>query len=422
MSDILNRLQRFIESSPSVFHSANNIADTLDSLGFKLLDEASSWDLQVNSRYYIKRFDTSVIAWQQGDNLAQNGFKILASHCDSPIFKIKINSQHITSGIKRCAVEVYGSPILNTWLDRPLSLAGQVMLKQGTQWIARNCVTKPVATIANLAIHLNRDVNKGFEYNKHNHLQALFGLSTQDTENDFIQKFLADYFKVSVSDIGAMDLYLIPSNSTEVLGLDGDILQAARIDNLSMCQAILESLAHLSVQNSTVVGLFLDHEEIGSNSAVGADGSFVSTVLNRICNFEKDCDVYERALANSFMLSVDGAHALHPNFADKHDNYYAPKLGQGVVIKQSANHRYISCARTVQTFIDICQKVGVQYQEMINRADIPSGSTIGPLTSAQLGVKGVDIGIAMLAMHSINETCSIADYQDMVKVLIGFCN
>lgn len=422
MPKLNKNIQTFIQQSPTVYHACKSITTQLEQQGFSELHEADVWKLERGTSYYVVREGSAVIAWRQGStSLAESGFAIVGAHTDSPSLKIKMNAQEVSCGMLRCATEVYGGPIISSWLDRPLALAGQVMVKSKEGWEPRLCHISAVATIANSAIHLNREINKGFEYNKQNHLQALFGLARSDAQDDFIQEKLAVFFKVEKTCIGAGDLFLVADAEPTLVGLNNEMLLSPRIDNLAMCHAIVESFAHSPKAAATSVGLFLNHEEIGSTSSTGADGSFVATMLRRIveCN-DSSNQAYYRSIARSFMVSADGAHAQHPNFQEKHDKAYAPFLGGGPVIKESANYRYATTARATQYFIDMCRESSVEYQLMCNRSDIPSGSTIGPMTTAHLGVAGIDVGSPMLAMHSSCELAAMEDHRSMIKVLTRF--
>jgi len=420
--ELADDLIHFINESPTAYHAGQSVKHILNECGFVQLDESEAWTLEAGKEYFVERDSSAVVAFRVGNKpAAEAGFKLVGAHTDSPGLKLKTDSERIVNGCAQVGVEVYGGPIMNTWLDRNLAIAGKVMIKQDDVYVTELVnICDPVATIPNLAIHLNRDVNKGVELNKQRHLPALLGC-VGDEEDDILKGLVADEFDIEIDQIGEMELFLYDYNSAEFSGIDESLISSARIDNLAMCHAITVSLCDADESDATAVGVYFDHEEIGSQTAQGADSNFVKNILERIVAVQGGTreDMF-RALANSFMISADGAHAVHPNFADKHDKAHAPEINGGPVIKLSANMRYTTTAESASYFIELCEKANVPYQKIINRSDIPSGSTIGPVCASVLGVTSVDVGNAMWAMHSIREPAGVYDHYYMTEVLKEF--
>jgi len=342
------------------------------------------------------------------------------AHTDSPLLKIKPEAESLGKNVVRVTTEIYGGPIVSTWLDRDLAIAGRVMVKSKKGWRAHMVDTKrPVAIIPNLAIHMNREVNKGFEYNPQNHMQAILSVSnTPGSRSGVLKGLIAETIGVAEELVGEMDLFFYDPHPAAMLGVSRELYASGRIDNLASCHAILTALIDAPKNDATAVAVFVDNEEIGSRTPMGADSGFLATVLERIViAHDAGREEFHRALARSFLVSCDAAHALHPNFADKHDPYYAPVMGGGPVIKSSAGFKYATTAETAERFHDLCRHANVPCQKITNRSDIPSGTTIGPMTSALLSVPGVDVGIPIWAMHSIRETAALADQGALIAAL-----
>jgi len=420
--ELADDLIHFVNESPTSYHAGQSIMDTLTECGFSKLDEKETWNLESGKGYFIEHDYSAVVAFRVGNKpAAEAGFKIVGAHTDSPGMKMKVDSEKIVNGCAKVGVEVYGGPIVNTWLDRNLAIAGKVLVKSENGYVPQLVnICEPVAMIPNLAIHLNRDVNKGVELNKQTQLPVLLGC-VGDEEDDILKGLVACELDLEADLIGEMDLFLYDYNGGEFSGIDESLITSGRIDNLAMCHAITMSLCDVDEDDATAVGVFFDHEEIGSQSAQGADSNLVRNLLERIVAVQGgNSEDYFRAIANSFMISADGAHAIHPNYADKHDASHAPEINSGPVIKMSANMRYTTTAESANRFIELCDQANVPYQKMINRSDLPSGSTIGPVCSATLGIKSVDVGNPMWAMHSIRETAGVYDHYYMTEVLKGF--
>ncbi|MCK5672788.1 MAG: M18 family aminopeptidase [Spirochaetales bacterium] len=415
-------LQQFIKKSPSSYQASASIINELKANGFKCLDEKNNWELKPGGSYYLSRNMSSVIAFRLGQgDLSQFGFMIAGAHTDSPSLKLKTEGGSWKNGAARVSTEAYGSPIVSSWLDRELSVAGVVTVFREGVWSRKLFnYEKPIVIIPNLAIHMNKEINKGFEYNKQNHLQAVLGIGKSDQNP--LKSLVSDHLKVDPKEIGEMDLFLYDQG--EGLFLGDEYFVAPRIDNLAMCHSVLSSLISSKVAEATQVGVFYDNEEIGSLTYQGANSSFLSEILERIVlsvtkNSKED---YFRAKAVSFLISADGAHAVHPNFSDKHDPDYAPQLNKGPVIKLNAAFKYATSSETSLIFQRLCDELSVPFQKFVGRSDIPSGSTIGAISAANLGIRTVDVGNPMWAMHSIRETYGMRDHALMNKILTHYFN
>lgn len=411
----------FLDSSPTAFHATSEIVRRLKESRFIPLDEREEWTLRPGGAYFVSRNDSAVIAFRLGKKVPhESGFMMAGAHTDSPLLKVKPEAESVGRGTVRVTTEIYGGPIVSTWLDRELAIAGRVMVKDKRGWVPRLVDTKrPVAIIPNLAIHMNREVNKGFEYNPQNHLQAILSLEDKgDVSSQVLKRVIAETVGVAKEAIGEMDLFLYDPRPATPFGPRGEFYASGRIDNLASCHAILAALIEAKGGDATAVALFFDNEEIGSRTPMGADSAFLAAVLERIVMaHDAGREEFHRALARSFLVSCDAAHAVHPNFAEKHDPHYAPVMGGGPVIKASAGFKYATTAETAERFRELCRRAGVPCQKIANRSDVPSGSTIGPMTSALLSVPGVDVGVPIWAMHSIRETAAFSDHQALIAAL-----
>ena len=383
----------FLDKSPTAFHAASNIEKKLKAAGFKEVEEENAWKFKAGDKAFVKRNDSSVIAFVVGtEKPFKTGFKIAGAHTDSPLLKLKAEGEGKSAGSVRVATEVYGGPLLTTWFDRDLGIAGRVMAKKAGKYQPKLVfIDKPAAIVPSLAIHLNREANKGFEFNRQNHFQVI--LSSDSKAKNVLKSIIADKINEKPENIHSMDVFAVDLQKGSFTGLDDELLSSGRLDNLQMCHAILESFLTVEKPRSTTVAAFYDNEEIGSKTPMGADSNFMLSTLQRIVAVTSNGkDDYYRAISNSFLISADGAHAHHPNFPEKHDPAYAPVLNKGPVIKMSATFRYATTSETSAEFERICEKAGVPFQKMANRSDVPSGSTIGPMSTATLGIKGIDIG------------------------------
>lgn len=419
MNKCIIDLMKFLDGSPTSFQANTSIRQRLDAAGFTMLNEADAFALKAGGKYYISRFDTAVIAFIVGSKpLAESGFNLAASHIDSPLLKLKGRSLKNDKGICRVGVEVYGGPIISGWLDRELSIAGRVIVKdnQGVYSSRLVDLKRPVAIIPNAAIHINREINKGFEYNKQNHLQAIVAINSASANP--LLSAIAEELQVSPEAVWDMDLFLYDPKPAALVGFGSEMIASGRLDNLGMTHGILSAILETEAPETTAVAVFYDHEEIGSRTPQGAMSSLLSELLERISlALGQSSEEYYRSLRRSYLVSCDMAHAYHPSYPEKYDPDYVAVMNQGPVIKLNADFRYSSTADSSQRFIQICDEVGVPFQRFLVRSDMPCGSTVGPMVSAALGISAVDIGNPMWAMHSIRETAGTADHKSLVKAL-----
>ena len=422
--ELAKDLISFIDNSPVSYFAAKNIISNLESSGYKALNEGDKWSLKLGGKYYIERNNSAVLAFQLGNKLPwKSGFNIVGAHTDSPHLKLKNESLEKQAGCVRVSIETYGGGINSTWLDRDLSLAGRISVQNEIGLESRLVDFKrAIGSLPNLAIHLNRELNKGVEYNKQTQLPVILLANGQDVdEKTFLKEIIGKEIGIDAETILEMDLFFYDTQKGELIGLEEDIITIGRLDNLAMCHAIYKSLLAVENADTTNIGAFFDSEEIGSRTLMGADSNYLDGLLNRIVfSLGGTLEDSLRARHHSFLISTDGAHALHPNYIDMHDKAYAPLINHGPVIKISSNFRYATTAKSAGIFINLCKKADVPYQKMANRSDLPSGSTIGPTASAGLGIQAVDVGNAMLAMHSIRESQGSLDHFYMVEVLKTF--
>lgn len=418
MNNHIQDLLSFLDDSPTAFQASLGIETRLQMAGFRALDETQNWKLEKGAKYYMKRADTAILAFIIGSKpLVESGYQIAASHIDSPSLKLKPATVKTESCVTRVGVEVYGGPIISTWIDRELGIAGRVTVKTGDTYrsIPVN-MNRPLAIIPNAAIHLNREINKGFEYNKQVHLQAI--LATGSEAGNPLLSALAAHLDLSLDSIREMELYLYDLAKSSLTGMDASLIVSGRLDNLAMTHAILSALTEAQTPQATCLAAFFDHEEIGSGTQQGADSSLLGEVLERIAlalGLKREEQL--RALHSSFLISADMAHAFHPSYAEKYDRDYAPAMNQGPVIKINGNYRYTSTSESTLRFLDLCEAAGIKAQKFMTRSDMPCGSTVGPVVSALLGIPAVDIGNPMWAMHSARETCGVKDHKSLIKVL-----
>jgi len=417
----------FIEHSPTAFHAVETMAQGLKTQGAIQLDERSRWRLETGKTYFVTRSGSSLIAFRPGrKSPSKTGFMLQGAHTDSPALKARLEKILTGKGMERTPVEIYGGPIISTWLDRPLALAGQVIVKNDRgQAESRLVHTKtPVGLIPNLAIHLNRDINKGFEYNAQTHLPVLLSASgntetaSVSATGSALQKLLSEQLQINVDSILGADLYFVDAQGPAILGFSSELINGYRLDDLLGCHAIFEAFSSSETAEHTQVACFLDNEEVGSRSTQGADSSFLRDILGRISALlDGSTEDFYRALAASFCISVDVAQAYHSSYPEKFDEDYAPMLNGGPALKVNANLRYATDGAAEAQFRLICESAGVPCQKFMSRADIAPGTTIGPLSSSITGIKTVDIGAPLLSMHSIRETAGLLDHEYMVKAL-----
>jgi len=424
----IQNLLNFIDTSPSPWHVVNTVESLLKPFQFSRLDETIRWQLEPGGRYYVVRDDSSIILFVLGTKpLLETGFKIVGAHTDSPGLRVKPNAVNNKDGLLRLNVEIYGSPILATFTDRDLSLAGRICYKNEHDQIDSQLIKfdKPLFRLPNLAIHMNRTVNEdGLKLHKQNELPLILSaLSDQQLPPDYFFSLLQQQSGIDSTRLLSWDLAVYDTQKGVIWGAQEEFYSNSQLDNLASCHAALQALLDEAVLNSenTLVCAFFDHEEIGSESKQGADGSFLPDVLQRIALANQtDPQDFPRILALSFLISADMAHAYHPNFPSAYDHDHKVMVNKGPAIKMNVNQRYSSESISEAMFIDWCNQANVPYQHYSHRGDLPCGSTIGPITSAKLGIRSVDVGNPMWAMHSIRESAGVSDHDYMVKVLQRF--
>ena len=409
-SPFVDRLTNFLDRSPTPWHAVANIAEHLERSGFIRLDERAAWCLEAGATYFVVRSDGALVAWRQPVDVV--GWTIFGAHTDSPNLRVRPDPVVKKHGYFQLGLEVYGGVLLSTWFDRDLSLAGRVAIaNEGAVLTELVDFERPVGIIPNLAIHLDRDANKGRKINPQDELPLIISRAEKDAEMDF-SEIIARELGRSVADISAFEICAYPIEESQVIGLEGEFLASARLDNLLSCFIVSEALIQNEAAEGTMVVLN-DHEEIGSVSTGGADGPFLESILRRATIFSD----FERVRVNSLMISIDNAHGVHPNYAAKHDESHRPLLNEGPVVKVNANHRYATTAITQGLIEQAAQRADVSLQYFSGRADLGCGSTIGPLTAGRLGIDTIDLGCAQFAMHSARETCGIKDPELMLKLL-----
>lgn len=411
----------FIDASPSPWHAAETVAQQLLAAGFKCLHEASSWDIEPGRGYFVMRSGASLIAFVAGRQpLAESGFRIVGAHTDSPGLRIKPKAEHISEGMVRLGVEVYGGPILATFADRDLSLAGRVTVRAGGGYETRLIrFDSPLVRLPNLAIHMNRDVNEqGLKLHKQNELPLLFGVATGEDAGKLLLLHVAQQLGCDASDILTTEFNVYDTQKGVFWGARQEFVANSQLDNLASCHAALQALLASPAPQATCVMALFDHEEVGSASAAGAGGSFVADVLDRIAaQTGVDGEARHRANARSFFVSADMAHAWHPNFPAAYEPHHRVMVNAGPVIKVNANQRYSTDAESAARFMTFCERAGVPFQQYAHRTDLGCGSTIGPIVASRLGIATVDVGSPMWAMHSLRESAGVLDHAYMIAAL-----
>ncbi|MCL1980946.1 MAG: M18 family aminopeptidase [Proteobacteria bacterium] len=422
-SDYLNDLFSYIDRSPTAYHAVANSAALLRNHGFNRLREADTWGTLAPGSYYLTRDDSSLIAFTLAHS-SQTGapLRMAGAHTDSPGLKIKPHPVRMRHGCAQIGVEVYGGALLAPWFDRPLSIAGRVSWSGSDGALRCSLIDcqRPLAVIPSLAIHFDREANDKKCINKQTDLMPLVALSPETEPLDF-HALLRDELagrhpEAAQAPILAFDLFLYDAQPLCRVGLHGEFVTGARLDNLLSCHAILQALVQSGADQNRLI-ILNDHEEVGSLSAVGAQGPFLQSVLERLY---PDTGLRQQVISGSLFVSADNGHAVHPNFAAKHDPEHLPQLNSGPVIKTNANQRYATNSLTSALFRRFCAKAGVPCQQFVMRNDLTSGSTIGPLTAAELGVSTVDVGVPQLAMHSIRETIGHLDGWYLLRALAAF--
>ena len=414
-------LLAFLDASPTPYHAVEQVRARLVAAGFSPLDERAPWSLQPGGRYVVVRNGSSVAALRVGTKPpAEAGFRLVGAHTDSPNLRLKPRPGLASVGHLLLDVEVYGSPILATWTDRDLSVAGRVTVERRGRLETRLVdLVRPVARISNVAIHLNRGVNEdGLKLDKHRHLGPTLGLlgSGEDATTAVLEA-VGRAADADAAAVRGFDLALYDTAKAAYVGRAGELVASARLDHLASCHAALTAIVAAPTAESTAVALLFDHEEVGSETAEGAAGAWTADLLGRVADAFPAPGGLPRAVALSLLVSADMAHAVHPNAPEKHDGVHAPRLNGGPVVKTNASRRYGTDGETGAFFRSVCRAEGVAWQEFVTRADLACGSTIGPLVAAGVGVRTVDVGNPMLSMHSVREVCGRADAEAMTAVL-----
>ena len=419
----------FLYKSPTAYNSVKTIKERLDLNGFSEVKESEKWNLQKEGKYYVIKNDSALIAFTVGNgDVEEDGFKLIGAHTDAPGFRIKANPEMVSEGkYLKLNTEVYGGPLLYTWFDRPLGIAGKVTLKGESPLkpeVKIVNINKPLLIIPSVAIHMNRSVNEGFAINKQKDTLPLLSLINDKFEkNGYLVKVLAEELKVEASDILGFDLGLYEIEKGGIIGLNEEFISAGRLDDMWMVYTGIQALIESKVNKSTKVMVCIDNEEIGSLTAQGANSALLLNILERITlALGKDREGLHRALSNSLMISADLAHAVHPNAEEKHDPTNRPVLGNGPVLKTAASGSYSTDSYNAAIFEGLCKAANVPYQKFFNRSDVRGGTTIGPITTSLLTIPVMDMGAPLLSMHSIRELATVKDNYYTIKLFTEFFN
>lgn len=421
--EISKDLFKFLKDSASMFHAIDTISNILEKNGYKKLDESKEWKLEKGGKFYTTRNNSSVIAFNIGNDLSDYHFQITAAHSDSPTYKIKNEAELEGPGeFLRLNTEGYGGMIDSTWFDKPLGIAGRVLVRQDGAVVSKLLnIEKDILMIPNVAIHLNREINSGYSYNKQIDLLPMF--SAGELKKGDFNKMIAYHLDVNPEDIISRDLFLVNNQEQKIWGYKDEFISSPKLDDLQCAYASLQ--AFLDGENPKAVNVYtvFDNEEVGSNTKQGAMSTFLKDSLKRL-NFGlgKSLEDYHQAVAKSFLVSCDNAHALHPNHPELYDQNNRTMMNKGIVIKEAANQKYTTDAFSRAVFEEICSLSDVPTQSFANRSDKVGGSTLGNLSNTQVSVHALDIGIAQLAMHSNYETCGIKDTGYAIKALTKFFN
>lgn len=422
-----NELLNFINESPSKFHVVDSLKEDLLEAGFEELKLTEKWQIKKKKSYFVTKNGSALIAFKVGkENPLKSGFKLVGAHTDAPTFSIKPMPEITAEGTYlKLNTEVYGGPIYNTWMDRPLSIAGRVCLQSNNPLepkIMNIKIDKPILTIPNLAIHFNREVNSGYKYNAQKDMLPLAELVNKEFEKEnYLLKKLAEQLDVKVEDILDFELTLYEYEKGCLVGFNEEFISSGRLDDLAMVHAGINALKESNVGDGTSVMVCFDNEEVGSRTKQGAAAPMLKNILERISlSFACDREEFLRTLYKSFMISADMAHAVHPNYVDEHDPITRPVINNGPVLKINASQSYTTDGESGAIFKALCNSANVNMQYMANRSDKRGGSTIGPISSTQLDIKSVDIGNPMFAMHSIREFGGVKDHYDVYRVFMTF--
>ena len=429
---MIKRLLSFLDASPVNFLAVKNLTEELQQHGYRRIDTTEALGtVKAGDKFFVTKNDSSIYAFQIGRKpLAETGFHMICAHCDSPTFRIKPHAEiDCEGGIVKLNTEVYGGPIMSTWFDRPLTLAGRVIVKSKDVMTPTTLllhVKRPLLQISNLAIHFNRQVNDGVKLSRQKDVLPILGIINDELEKgnllmNIILEELNKQQTVAREDILDFDLYLADATPACTFGAHNELISSGRLDDLSMCFAGLEALLASQPTDTTQVLAIFDNEETGSQTKQGAGSPFLSYMLKSIALAQGGTEeAYYQAVERAFMISADNAHAWHPNYSEKYDPTNHPMLGGGPVIKFNAAQKYASDAYSASVFAGLCKKAGVPCQRFVNHSDVAGGSTLGNILASSIPLRGVDMGNAILAMHSCRETGSTADHEFCVKVFTQF--
>lgn len=432
---MIKRLLSFLDASPVNFLAVKNIADTLAANGFRRINPALPLgEVKSGDRFFVTKNDSSIYAFRIGNKpIADAGFHMICAHCDSPTFRIKPHAEMLTEGgIVKLNTEVYGGPIMSTWFDRPLTLAGRVIVRGEDVMQPETLllhIKRPLLQISNLAIHFNRQVNDGVALSKQKDVLPLLGQITSQLEaGNLLMNVILEELNSTIADcqfcakdVLDFDLYLADATPACTFGVHNEFISSGRLDDLSMCYAGLEALIASDTTDTTQVLALFDNEETGSQTKQGAGSPFLAYILKRIAMSQSHTEeAYYQAVERAFMISADNAHAWHPNYPEKYDPTNHPMLSGGPVIKFNAAQKYASDAVSAAIFAGLCEKAGVPCQRFVNHSDVAGGSTLGNILASSIPLRGVDMGNAILAMHSCRETGSVVDHEYCVKVFTEF--
>ena len=427
---MIKRLLSFLDASPVNFWAVRNIAEELEKNGFRRINpQEPLGKVEAGDKFFVTKNDSSIYAFQIGKKpLADAGFHMICAHCDSPTFRIKPNAEMTCEGgIVKLNTEVYGGPIMSTWFDRPLTLAGRVIVKGEDAMHPQTLllhIKRPLLQISNLAIHFNRQVNDGVKLSRQKDVLPILGIINDELEQgNLLMNVITTELNIQQKDILDFDLYLADATPACTFGVHNEFISSGRLDDLSMCWAGVEAMAAncAEVPETTNVLALFDNEETGSQTKQGAGSPFLSYMLKRIALSQSGTEeAYYQAVERAFMVSADNAHAWHPNYGEKYDPTNHPMLGGGPVIKFNAAQKYASDAASAAVFANICEQAGVPCQRFVNHSDVAGGSTLGNILASSIPLQGVDMGNAILAMHSCRETGSAIDHEYCVKAFTEF--
>ena len=425
---MIQRLLNFLDASPVNFWAVKNIASELEEAGFRRIDPKEALgEVKAGDKLYVTKNDSSIYAFHIGHKpMAEAGFRMICAHCDSPTFRIKPNAEMLCEGgIVKLNTEVYGGPIMSTWFDRPLTIAGRVIVRGEDDFSPQTLmlhVKRPLLEISNLAIHFNREVNDGVKLSRQKDMLPILGIVNDALEQgNMLMNVICSELGVLQRDILDFDLYLADATPACTFGVHNEFISSGRLDDLSMCFAGLEAMLGTETADATKVLPIFDNEETGSQTKQGAGSPFLSMMFKRIALAQGETEeAFYQAIERAFMVSADNAHAWHPNYSEKYDPTNHPVLGGGPVIKFNAAQKYASDAVSASVFAEICREAGVPSQRFVNHSDVAGGSTLGNILASSIPLRGVDMGNAILAMHSCRETGSVADHIYVVKAFTQF--